>query len=51
MLTADSSNEIISTVARLGVRDYITKPFNEDLLLAKTSRIIGLERRPEVEVE
>jgi two-component system cell cycle response regulator len=51
MLTADSSNEIISTVARLGVRDYITKPFNEDLLLAKTSRIIGLERRPEGEVE
>lgn len=51
MLTADSSNEIISTVARLGVRDYITKPFNEDVLLAKTSRIIGLVRRPDGAVQ
>ncbi|MFZ4388522.1 MAG: response regulator [Chthoniobacterales bacterium] len=47
MLTADSSAEIISIVARLGVRDYITKPFNEDQLLAKVSRLIILERRQE----
>ena len=51
MLTADSSTEIISTVARLGVRDYITKPFNEDQLLAKASRLIILERRQDGENE
>jgi two-component system cell cycle response regulator len=51
MLTADSSSEIISTVARLGVRDYITKPFNEDQLLAKASRLIILERRREGKTE
>ncbi|MCX6959908.1 MAG: response regulator [Verrucomicrobia bacterium] len=51
MLTADSSTEIISTVARLGVRDYITKPFNEDQLLVKASRLIILERRQEGETE
>lgn len=51
MLTADSSTEIISTVARFGVRDYITKPFNEDQLLGKASRLINLERRQEGENE
>ena len=35
MLTADASSEIIHTVARLGVRDYVTKPFSMDELLAR----------------
>ena len=43
MLTAEANSEIISTVARLGVRDYITKPFDQDLLLAKVARIVPLE--------
>jgi len=43
MLTAESNPKIISTVARLGVRDYIVKPFQEDLLLAKIKKIISLE--------
>ena len=47
MLTAEDSNEIISTVARLGVRDYIIKPFEDENLLSKVSRIINLERKPE----
>ena len=47
MLTAEASPEIISTVARLGVRDYVTKPFDSDQLLAKASRVVTLERRPE----
>jgi len=45
LLTADSSAGLISTVARLGVRDYMTKPFHEEQLLAKASRIIDLMRR------
>jgi CheY-like chemotaxis protein len=47
MLTAEASPEIIGTVARLGVRDYITKPFDSDQLLDKVIRVVSLERRPE----
>jgi len=46
MLTAESGCDNIATVARLGVRDYLTKPFNEDQLLAKAGRIIPLLPRP-----
>jgi two-component system cell cycle response regulator len=49
MLTAEDSNEIISTVARLGVRDYIIKPFEDENLLSKVSRIINLERKLETD--
>jgi CheY-like chemotaxis protein len=44
MLTTESSAENIATVARLGVRDYITKPFNEELLLSKAARVVSLVR-------
>jgi two-component system cell cycle response regulator len=47
MLTAESGCENIATVARLGVRDYLTKPFREDQLLAKAGRIIPLLPRPD----
>jgi CheY-like chemotaxis protein len=47
MLTAEASPEIIGTVARLGVRDYVTKPFDSDQLLDKVIRVVNLERRPE----
>jgi CheY-like chemotaxis protein len=47
MLTAEASPEIIGTVARLGVRDYVTKPFDGEQLLEKAARVITLERRPE----
>jgi len=33
-------------VARLGVRDYVTKPFSEELFLAKVLRAISLKRDP-----
>ena len=46
MLTAESSAENIATVARLGVRDYVTKPFSEVLFLAKVARTISLVARP-----
>ena len=45
MLTADTSLQSLPTVARLGVRDYVTKPFREAELLAKAGRIIPLIAR------
>jgi two-component system cell cycle response regulator len=45
MLTAESGLESLATVARLGVRDYVTKPFREEELLAKVGRIISLIQR------
>lgn len=45
MLTAESGLESLATLARLGVRDYVTKPFREEELLAKVGRIISLIQR------
>ncbi len=42
MLTAEAGPENLALVARLGVRDYVTKPFREEELLAKVGRIIPL---------
>jgi two-component system cell cycle response regulator len=47
MLTAESGPESLGTVARLGVRDYVIKPFREAELLAKVGRIIPLVPRRE----
>jgi two-component system cell cycle response regulator len=45
MLTAEAGAKNIATAARLGARDYITKPFQEELLLAKAARVIALVPR------
>jgi CheY-like chemotaxis protein len=45
MVTSESGAEKIATVARLGVRDYITKPVAKDVLLAKAARVIPLVAR------
>ena len=42
MLTAEAGPDNLATVARLGVRDYVIKPFREEELLAKAGRIIPL---------
>ena len=42
MLSAESGLENLAIVARLGVRDYVTKPFREEELRAKVGRIISL---------
>jgi two-component system cell cycle response regulator len=45
MLTANSAPTTIATVARLGVRDYVTKPFDGPLLLSKVARLVALTQR------
>jgi two-component system cell cycle response regulator len=45
MLTTESGPQHIAAAARLGVRDYLIKPFREEELLAKVGRIITLVPR------
>ncbi len=42
MLTAEAGREMVLKIAKLGIRDYIVKPFKEDVLTDKVSRIIDL---------
>jgi two-component system cell cycle response regulator len=43
MLTAEGGKEHVLKIAKIGVRDYIVKPFKEDTLIEKTNRIIELK--------
>ncbi len=42
MLTAEAGREMVLKIAKLGIRDYIVKPFKEDVLTDKVARIIDL---------
>jgi two-component system cell cycle response regulator len=46
MLTAESGRENVLHIARLGVRDYLVKPFKDDQLIEKAGRVIALQKRP-----
>lgn len=43
MLTAEGGRENVLKIAKIGVRDYIIKPFKEEVLLEKVGRIIDLK--------
>ena len=42
MLTAESGRENVAFIARLGVRDYLVKPFKDEQLIEKVSRVVTL---------
>lgn len=46
MLTAESGRENVLQIARLGVRDYLVKPFQEDQLIEKAGRVVTLQKKP-----
>ncbi len=45
MLTAESDRENIFHITKLGVSDYILKPFSQSLLLERARRIVVLEKK------
>lgn len=45
MLTAESGRENVLHIARLGVRDYLVKPFKENELVEKAGRIVALQKK------
>jgi two-component system, cell cycle response regulator len=46
MLTAESGRDNILHIAKLGIRDYLVKPFKEDILLEKVGRVVTLQKKP-----
>lgn len=46
MLTAESGRENVAYIAKLGVRDYMVKPFQDAQLIEKVKRIIELQPKP-----
>ena len=45
MLTAEVGRDNVIKVARQGVRDYVVKPFKEDLIVERVGRVIELKLR------
>jgi two-component system cell cycle response regulator len=43
MLTAESGRENVTLIAKMGVRDYLVKPFKEEQLLEKVGRVVTLQ--------
>jgi len=43
MLTAESGRENVAYIAKLGVRDYLVKPFQDAQLIEKVNRVITLQ--------
>lgn len=50
MLTAESGRENVTLIAKMGVRDYLVKPFKEDQLLEKVGRVVNLQPKVVVAV-
>jgi two-component system cell cycle response regulator len=42
MLTAEAGRDTVVKIAKLGVRDYLIKPFKEELLIERVSRVVTL---------
>ena len=43
MLTAEGGRDNVLKIAKIGVRDYLGKPFKEDVLIEKAGRVIDLK--------
>jgi two-component system, cell cycle response regulator len=43
MLTAEGGRDNVLKIAKIGVRDYIVKPFKEEVLVEKCGRVIDLK--------
>jgi two-component system cell cycle response regulator len=48
MLTAESGRDNVMKIAKMGVRDYLVKPFKEDMLVERAGRIIELKANSEM---
>ena len=47
MLTAEAGRENVLKIAKTGVRDYLVKPFKEDVIIERVGRVIDLKPKGE----
>lgn len=47
MLTAEAGRDTVVKIAKLGVRDYLIKPFKEELLIERVKRVVNLRSKSE----
>ena len=47
MLTTLSGRDTVMKIAKLGVRDYLIKPFKDDLLIERIGRVVPLKSKAE----
>ncbi len=45
MLTAESGRENVLRIAKQGVRDYLVKPFKENIIVERVGRVVNLQPR------
>jgi two-component system cell cycle response regulator len=45
MLTAESGRENVSHISKLGIQDYLVKPFRADQLIEKAVRAVALQKK------
>lgn len=45
MLTAEAGRENVLRIAKMGVRDYLIKPFKEEVLIERVGRVVELHTR------
>lgn len=45
MLTAESGRENVLHISKLGVNDYLVKPFRAEQLIEKAGRVVRLEKK------
>ncbi|CAM8638361.1 OmpR Response regulators consisting of a CheY-like receiver domain and a winged-helix DNA-binding domain [Comamonadaceae bacterium] len=48
MLTANNSTDTVVAIARMGVRDYLTKPFEPEQIVQRVTKLIPLDVSPTV---
>jgi len=46
MLSAESGRENVETITKLGISDYLVKPFKEEQLLEKVGKVMPLQLKP-----
>lgn len=51
MLTAESGRDNVLRIAKQGVRDYLVKPFKEELIVERVGRIIDLKPKGTVQAK
>jgi two-component system cell cycle response regulator len=48
MLTAEAGRATVTKIAKLGVRDYLIKPFKSELLVERVGRVVDLKSKTDV---